>query len=111
MTKRKQIYKKTAPTGPSPHRLKRIASVVVAVTALLFITTLVTANTLATRGGDSSQISSKIQNIQDENSQLAIRVARLTSISRIYSDAQAMGYVAPSKLEKVAPANPVALRQ
>jgi cell division protein FtsL len=113
MTKKNTLRKPTAPTGPSREntRLRRLASVVISVTAVLFITTLVTANSLATRGGDSSHMTQKINELQSQNNELSAQLASLTSISRIYSQAVALGFVTPSKIENVSKTNPVALKQ
>lgn len=114
MFNKRRQSKKTAPTGPasSKSRLRFAASVVTAVTIILFGATLVSANSLATKGADSQQMSREIQDLTTQNAELSAHLADLTSVSRIYKDALSAGYVTPTKVEYVGKeANPVAFRR
>lgn len=101
----------TAPTGPASDRtLRRVASGVFGLTVVLAIASLVTANNLATTGRTSQEMEIEIENLIAENSRLTVENTELTSITRIYAVAKEAGFITPSKLEKVRPTPPVALK-
>lgn len=112
MTKlRKTKY--TAPTGQAPDSvrwLRRLASVVLGLTLVLAGATLVTANNLATGGKQSQDMDREIRSLQEENTKLKSENATLTSVSRIYSQAQALGFTTPKALENLKKVPSVALR-
>ena len=93
------------------HRVLPIAAALVAtMTLVLFMATLVAANTLATQGTSSGGVNAKIAALQNENANLQTQVASLTAVSRIYSEALNRGYVAPDKvIYTTPPGSPVAL--
>lgn len=104
--------KYSAPTGQvGLARLKLAASVVTVITVLLFGTTLVTANYLATLGGDTTQLNRKIANLQTENGNLAAQLAQQTSVAKIYQQALAAGFVTATKIIAIQPTAPVALNR
>jgi cell division protein FtsL len=75
----------------------------------MFLATLVAANSLATKGGDTGDVNAQIAKLQNENANLETQVASLTAVSRIYNEAKSRGYVEPDKVMYAAPASPVAL--
>lgn len=87
-----------------------VATMVVAVTLALFAVNLVTTNSLATQGGSSGDVNTEIAQLRTENANLEAQSAALTSVSRIYNEALARGYVQPDKVMYAAPASPVALK-
>lgn len=102
---------KTAPSGPaaSQRRLKRVASVVFGLTLVLAAATLVTANNLATSGKQSQDIDREIRELQSQNSKLKSENAELTSVSRVYQQALALGFTSPKTLENLTKVPPMAL--
>ncbi len=104
--------KYSAPTGRvGMSRLKLAASVVTVITILLFGTTLVTANYLATLGGDTSQLNRQITKLQTENDNLTAALAEQTSVAKVYAQAQAAGFVPATKVVAIEPTAPVALNR
>ena len=103
-----RILKKTAPTGRADRfvhgqyletkksGLKIAASVVAIMTVVLFGATLVTANSVAA-SANGSTISSQIQQLDNENANLTVELAQLTSVTQLYNEAMAQGFVIPEK--------------
>jgi hypothetical protein len=115
MAKKKYYsYRKTtAPTGlmhGNNRALRRIASGVIGLTLILAVASLVTANTLGTFGGESRDLNRDVAELQIENESLKVDLANLTSATRIYKEALALGFVSPHQLEQVKATKPVALR-
>ena len=115
MPKSTRHSKRSAPTGHIT-RLQRVfpmaAASVAIVTLTLFMATLVAANSLATEGGSTGDVSAKIASLQNENANLETQAAELTAVSRIYNEALSRGYVQPDKvLYTTPPQSPVAMKQ
>jgi cell division protein FtsL len=102
-------------TKEETHRPKLVlpllASLVATLTLVLFVATLVASNTLATEGGSTVDVNAEVLSLQNENANLEAQVASLTSVSRIYNEALARGYVQPDKVMYAAPTSPVALNR
>ena len=114
MTKSNRKPIKSAPTGQPARKMRMLpiaAALVATGTLALFLATLVAANTLATQGISSGNVSIKISNLKNENANLEAQVASLTAVSRIYTEAMSRGYVQPDKvMYTTPPSSPVALK-
>jgi hypothetical protein len=105
-------FKKSCSSEPK-HRqwlLPSLASFITVCTLGLFLVSLVASNSLATQGGSNGDINSAIANLRNQNANLQTQAASLTSVSRIYKEALARGYVQPDKVMYATPPSPVALK-
>jgi cell division protein FtsL len=109
---REVTHQRTSNQVNQPNNLGfKIATSLAALTTLvLFTTTMVTTNSLATQGGNSGEIAGQVEKLQIENANLSANLSYLTSVTRIYQQAKALGFKEPDKVLNASQPSPVALK-
>lgn len=65
---------------------------------ILFLTQLVFANSLATDGQKLSKIAGEIQDFEEQNTNLKVEIAKISSFSFLSQKAQELGFAKPQQI-------------